>query len=76
MTKPATIESMHITGRGEDWKEDPKILVATMNGCLKRFIATQGRCPSEDESMLMWVATQRFHHVPENAIEPAGLRRQ
>ncbi|TIQ05728.1 hypothetical protein [Mesorhizobium sp.] len=76
MTKPATIESMHITGTGPNWNGSVEVLVNTLRGYLRTFRQSEGRLPNERESLLIWVAVQRWHGVPEQSLVPAEMRRQ
>lgn len=76
MTKPATIESMHITGNGPNWNGSVDVLVNTMRGYMRTFYKSERRLPDDRESLLIWVAVQRWHGVPEHSLMPEEMRRQ
>lgn len=69
-------ESFYITGTGPDWNCDPEVLRTTMRSCMKRFEESFKRLPSDEETQMLWVATQRWHGVPEQSIEPPEMRQQ
>jgi uncharacterized protein YfeS len=71
----ATIAAIAITGKS-DQPLTAEALQATMRNAMARFIEGFGRLPDDAEADMLWVATQRYHGVPEHQIEPASQRMQ
>lgn len=76
MTTAARLSKCHLTGKGPFWNQSNDTLRATARQCALKFYESEGRLLDDREMLLLWVAVQRWHGVPEHSLMPEEMRRQ